>query len=35
LFLVAREIGKGPGAEAADLNPGTSGYHTAAIEGRT
>jgi cytochrome d ubiquinol oxidase subunit I len=34
LFLVAREVGKGPGAEAPALEPGTLG-NTAAVEGRT
>jgi cytochrome bd ubiquinol oxidase subunit I len=35
LFLVAREIGKGPGPELADSNPGPSEYHAAAMPGRS
>lgn len=36
LFLVAREIGKGPGSEkVADSNPGASEYHAAAMLGRS
>jgi len=35
LFLVAREIGKGPGPEVADSNLGTSEYHAAAMLGRS
>jgi cytochrome d ubiquinol oxidase subunit I len=35
LFLVAREIGKGPGPEVADSNPKAAEYHAAAILGRS